>query len=470
MASITPELVKKERTFRYGFLLAPEQEGLADDDVKDWPGLRLHGFQLWVHPEASLRLIHLRQGSVAFIGDVFVAHSGRTLEEIADDVLSDRWESYDDLSGRFAAIALTGDSVRVANDPFGSRTVSYRLGARAIVSSHSALLARAIGEPLSPSWQAYKDSPEQRAKKTRFLPGDATMYDRIVQLPPNNYLNAVSGKTTRFWPRRPIESVDIETFMAVADEYFTNFALFLGRTYTPVIGLTGGGDSRTLIAALKRFGLNPRLLTWNTLPSAENARLPRIIAHLGLEHSYLDVASRETDAVINAFREAAYVSAGYSRWRAWLPARSALTAGPRDVFVRGLGGEILGSAYHTSQVRSRGSRSEVFEDLFLTTAVVAPSDTYVERTRTAIQQFMDRANYDAELFGVDPGALYYWEQRMANWAAILLAEQDPGMPSLVGFNSRRLYEAAWGLPDDIRFGKSFMRSFMATYDKVLSEL
>jgi hypothetical protein len=296
------------------------------------------------------------------------------------------------------------------------------------------------------------------------------MYDGIVQLAPNNYVDVVRGETVRYWPRRAVGSVRFDEFKVIADEYFENFARYLERTYTPVIGLTGGGDSRTLIAALRTFGLKPKTVTWNTLPAAENARLGDIIAHLGLEHSYLDVTSKDVDALVSAFREAAFVSAGHTRWRAWLPARSGLTAGPRDVFVRGLGGEILGSAYHTSQVRSRGSFEELFEGLFFTTAVTDPSESYRGQTRAAIRGFMKRANYDGELFGADPGSLYYWEQRMANWASILLAEQDPGMPSLVGFNSRRLYEAAWGLPDDIRFGKNFMLRFMAAYDDVLAKL
>ena len=73
-------------------------------------------------------------------------------------------------------------------------------------------------------------------------------------------------------------------------------------------------------------------------------------------------------------------------------------------------------------------------------------------------------------FGYEPSDLFYWEHRMGMWGACMLNEMDPAMPSLVGFGPRRLYAAAFGLPDTERFGKELQARLLERDDPELYRL
>jgi asparagine synthetase B (glutamine-hydrolysing) len=461
-----------ELAFRFGFLLYPVGTPVDLTAVRDWNRLRVAGFALWAHPEASVRVVHTLGGDVVFIGDVFVAHGSDSIDSIADRVVAGAdFDALNQLSGRFAMIVATDSGARVFHDPFGSRTIFYRTRGSRIVASHSLLLAQASAAAMSESMCAYVKSPEHLAKSTRFLPGDLTMFENIVGLPANNYYDFEQGGTFRYWPRGPVPSTSVESFNDLVREYFANYSRFLARTYTPVLGLTGGVDSRAVIAALRSNGMRLRLTTWDRLPADETSVVKTMAAHLGAEHSFMDVSLKSQEPAFERLRTAADINTGLWRGRSYLTAQMGLAARDTDVFVRGLGGEILRGSYHSSQVRyDSADVLEFFLRLYMTGRVKRPSPWYRKVTEEAFRGFMQRSNYAAAAGHVDPGDLVYWEQRMSMWAANLHNETDPAMPSHTGINSRRLYAAAWGLPGPQRFGKTLLRTVTTMFDPEFAAL
>ncbi|HWM30653.1 MAG TPA: hypothetical protein VNO69_02985 [Methyloceanibacter sp.] len=72
---------------------------------------------------------------------------------------------------------------------------------------------------------------------------------------------------------------------------------------------------------------------------------------------------------------------------------------------------------------------------------------------------MERAYYASlEESGYDINDIFYWEQRIGMWGAAMHNEMDAAVLSLTGYNSRRLYALALGLPREQRLSKDLLRN------------
>lgn len=456
--------------YRFGFICFRRNEAAGFRLPNGWTGADLGEFRVLTHPEASVRVLRYRWGTAIVVGEVFVAHGAVDLEEVLDRIAAGRVEYLDRLGGRFALL-LVGDSWgRAFHDPMGSRTISYTLDGALVVGSHSTLVAEVTGESIWPAMKAYLTSDEYRAKRTRFLPGDRTMFENVVRLAPNNSLDLMSGQTQRYWPRREIDATSLEDFYSTFDEYLKRYAAYLRKFSTPVLGLTGGVDSRTLIAGLGHHGAALRLVTWDRLPAEETRRLRPMIEHLGWPHHLLDVSYKSDDASFKALRRAANLNSGYWRGASYLTAQTGLDASPSDVFVRGLGGEIISGFYTSASLRSGEDVLAMLVRHYYTRAVKRPSHENLQFTTKAFEGFMTRANYHAPFFNVPAHELSYWEHRMGMWGAELNNEFDPAMPAHAGMNSRELFRVAWGLPESDRRGKELLVNVIRRYDPALAEM
>lgn len=459
------------RSYRFGFLCLPPTFRPVEV-VKDWTRIQVPGRTVLVHPETSHHMItDAADRTVLAIGDIFVAHGRRELEQSMLDVASGDHSVFDDLSGRFALFIFDDKRPSVINDPLGSQAVFYSGGEHVLVASHSALIAEVLGCLKSSLIKRYMASEEYRARTTRFLPGDLTLYDGVHLLIPNNELSLTTGQTRRYWPRSSTVKSDYAEILELWDEYFSAYAKFLSPRYRPVVGLTGGVDSRSIIATLRSKQLEMRYETWDKMPMDEANRIPGIVAHLGGEHRWIDMSRRSDDPEFLAIREAAKGAAGFTRGTPLLPAQMAEGAGNRDLFIYGHGSGVFGGVF------SRKRKTWLPEDPVKLAYTLYAGDVrhnagpeYRKFTMQAIEGFFARGNYAAGVHDADIGDLIYWESRMGNWASQQLAAVSVGLQAHAALNSRRLFQAFWGAEIEARTDKKFQRSIMKHYDPTLAEL
>lgn len=464
--------MQNDLAYRFGFLsLYRHGVGTAPAAVSQWNRLRLAAHDLYIHPESSVQSVATARGDLTVaIGDVFVAHGARALDELLLSVAGGDREPLEDLSGRFALFLVTAGEVTALHDPLGSQSLFYaRTGG--VAGSHAALLAETLDVPQSRTVRRYMTLPEYKARNTRFLPGDLSLFDEVALLPPNNEVHLPSARTTRYWPVRPTQETSTDEAFAVWDEYFTRYAEFLAPRYRPILGLTGGTDSRSVIATLRSKGIGLRCETWDSMPAQERDRIDPMVSHLGVEHRWLDLGHREDSSRFRELRTAAQKAAGFTRGTPLLPALMDDTAGTRDIFLYGHGSGVM-----------RGSFSRLFKPwlpeeplkrhyaLYSGPKRKEASREYERFTLGALKDFLVRANYGAELHGADIGDLFYWEQRMANWAALQIATFAVTVQSHAALNSRRLFSTFWGIPGEARSAKLLNKEILRHYDPVLADL
>lgn len=461
-----------DRLYRFGFVVVREDDkSELPEALVNWHVMRVDGWKLFLHPESLYKVVEDLEGRRAVaVGDVFVAHGPSTVDDHLLALAGGGRQSMDDLSGRFAVLLFATGTMTVLNDPLGSQTVFYSTAGEC-AGSHAALVAEVLGIPKSRGVLRYMATDEYKSRTTRFLPGDLSLFEGVRLLIPNNEIELPEARTRRYWPRRPVKHTQTSDVLTLWDEYFTHYAAYLAPRYRLVLGLTGGMDSRTIIATLRAKGMSPRYETWDAMNEKERSRIPAMVEHLQGPHRWIDMKRRSGEPEFRQIREAAKLAAGYTRGTPLLPAQVAEGAGPRDLFLYGHGSAVASGAY------SRAAKPWMPEDrlqraytLYAGNARKNASKEYEEFTLQAFREFFDRGNYSVDLYGVDEGDLLYWEHRMANWASLQIATFAVGVNSHAAFNSRRVFEAFWGAGNEHRLDKAIHRHIMAHYDPTLASM
>jgi hypothetical protein len=466
--------------YRFGFACVVASELPSGDLWKAlrswWNPIQIRDLLVLAHPEVPVTLI---SDSALLIGHAFAVGGKRSAQDLLETAIaagsdSVLHETLDILSGRFTLITSQGGG-RVYHDAFGSRTVFYRLGKPPCIASHDGLIAGLFGAAGDPLAEALRREPEYVSRGVTYLPGDLSVHDGIRALAPNNFYDISAGRPVRYWPRVLRQNTTLDQFYSYADTYFSSFAAsLLSNHITPVLGVTPGVDSRAIVAAFRHNSLPAKYVTWSdyALPEQDMPIVERIVSYLGGQHTFLRAKAQADDETFRSISELAGRNVGHFRGRSRLTAHMhRVFGGKRDlVFIRGYGGEIIRGFYNiTKRPIEALSVAELVRAYNSGLKVKHPSERYIKLVSEAVEQFMLRANYEglAE-FGYDLNDLYYWESRMGMWGSSMHNEMDAAMLSMTGFNSRRLFESAFGLKRSERLTKGILLDMTRRYDEGLA--
>lgn len=404
------------------------------------------------------------------LGDIFVAHGERTLHAAIREFARGDLGVIEELSGKFAILSFEGGELTVLNDPLGSQGVYYSDHAP-VVGSHAALVAELLSIPRSRGTAEFMALDDYKRRTTKFLPGDLTVFDGVRMLVPNNEVEVGSGRTRRYWPFTAGAPSTRARASAAWDEYFTRYAEFLAPRYTPVLGVTGGADSRSIIATLRSKGRDLRYETWDRVSPEERERIGAMVAHLGGDHRWVasggGSASPQFEEVVRASARAG----GYARGGANLVASIAADARPNELFIYGHGTGVMRGSFNTEiKPWLPEDPLKLAYRLYAGPARKNASTPFRRFTMRAFKEFLDRGNYGDVAGNADIGDLLYWESRMANWAGPMIAAHSIALNAHAGFNSRRLFRAFWGIREESRYNKDLNRDITRHYDSTLAGL
>lgn len=465
--------------FTRGFVAYLGECPFKYDKPPEWQEQKIGELCIWAPCTTRITVIHTALGYAGIIGDAYCLTDNTSVESTLIDLLKHKnWRSLDSLSGRFAAIICTPSAVQVCQDAFGARTVYYIDNGNSL-SSHSALLARFMNFSVDKITKQFVASPEYAARGVGYLPGVATMYKEIFCLTPNTFLDLKLGRPKRFWPSSDRISIHKDDFLNAVQIYFQKFSDELTRSNRrPILGLTGGVDTRAVIAGLHGNNVRMRLLTWTggRLPEAERPVVIEMAEHLKFPHDFLDPSPIAKTDIDKTILDASNISTGFCRGRSKLTLAMSTYKDINDIFIRGYGGEII-RGFYNRHLLDRGSSAnfeaglcETLSSLYITKKNKNSSFEFKEFVSLATHDYLDRTVFPVDCRGYDPLDVFYWEQRMGVWGANMHNELDSAMDSWTGVNSRVLYEMAFGLSKEYRLGKKIMLDMTSLYDKELAEM
>lgn len=469
--------------FRFGFVCAPSGETacLPDEVKRGWTFRRFGDLDLHLHPETGVQRAGITGHRFLLAGDLPGAPlaerlrplgGGATGAPAGDAAVLDL---IDGMSGRFALFWSSGGTTRLLADAAGSRAIFYARAPFPAAASHAELVPRPDGAAPDAAVAKLIEAPEYRALRVRYLPGDATILDGVFALPPNHALDLGSGRVSRFWPRRATPRATAAGFGETCSQYLRRLRRDLeAQGRTALFGLTGGIDSRALFSAWTEAGTAFETVTWlapNFSPG-ERPITERLAHELGRPHAYLDLAAHAPGRAAAIAQR----NAGRHRGKARLAEAMHGAYGHREglVFVRGLGAAILRGFYNDPRradapLRDLSPREMARAYHSGLKRGAAPGPGWLALGERLFEEHAARIGLAAApAFGHDPSDLFYWEHRLARMGADMLIEMDPAMPTLVGFNDRRLFEAALGLPARDRFSKTLLLEVTGRHDPALA--
>lgn len=471
------------RLFRFGFIAYPVADEPKGGSVwralmRHWHACDIAGIRLRWHPQARLSVLPSPAGAIVRVGDAF-SLGPRTVDDIIaalgrEAEGSTRYDAIDELSGRFALLLISAQGIGVLNDAFGARSVFYRAQGCIAIASHAALLAHAFGIPRRADVATLMRSPHYAKRGVKYLPGHATVYEDVRALIPNHLLDASTRRQRRYWPRTARSASTLESFTDHCLQYLAALAEFFRNSgRTPVVGITGGIDSRVLVAAFKAAGVEFRGVTWRGgyLRDDEVETVDAIHRGLAMNHVEIDPGRFAAGVVAEAGRRN---GGNFRRASPLIEGMHAQFAdAPHAIFVRGYGGEILRGFYNPiappKSAFGAAEMARLYGDVASSAGATAAS--YRAAVTRCFADFHEAGGFDkVGDLGYDPHDVFYWEHRMGMWGSAMLNEMDPAIYSLVGFNSRRMYELAFGLPSAQRLTKDLLRTIVARIDPWLAGL
>ncbi|MBS3803300.1 MAG: hypothetical protein KGY54_02050 [Oleiphilaceae bacterium] len=197
-------------------------------------------------------------------------------------------------SGSWILILETENYSRIYLDPCGSLSLVY-LSDKSVAASTTGLLL---------DDQAYVDNFDQGlyealgVEKNGWFPAGLTAHHGVKRLLANHYLDLRSRQTKRHWPRQDFTStLPLSKAAERISQLITAAVEAMKNDGPTVLAITGGKDSRMLLAGCRNSLANIDLITMDLPGSERDVYLAKKVTALGKEmkHSVLPciLASRE---------------------------------------------------------------------------------------------------------------------------------------------------------------------------------
>ena len=428
---------------------------LAPRPLEEFTGWHHHaageGFHLYAHPELPVQEIVQGRTRLTLIGYLIdPLHPERNDAEILCNIGAevekggDLHDATELMGGRWILLLHRAGMHLLIPDSCGLRQAYYGRTAdgKLFVASQPGLMERIPGVRVGDSLLVDRFGPEPPT----ILPSGEMQVFRLL---PNHRLDLVSGRSIRFWPRKPFSDITREEGVARSGPIFRQELAAVVNRYDVACTLTAGFDSRIMLSALHGREKQVRFYVNRHIEHPEHYRdqvIPsQIAADLGLDFRIIDTRQPAEDW----FREIFLSNCSY--------------------FIEGVGGENRApelAAVYRSDVKDRMGVSGVVSELTRAYFYTGKSNIPYPKSITASsleglnvwwgkRNRVDRKDLEAwlreartveELFRIPLLDLFYWEHLLGRILATMLMEYDLVSEHCAPYNNRLLLSTILQVP------------------------
>ncbi len=358
----------------------------------------------------------------------------------ADDVFG----NLADKCGRYVVIIKFGDEFRIFSDSCGLRPVFFYQDNddKIWCASQPHLIAKALG------LQMNEDIRRQLYSKPLFrggeywFPGTVTLFDGVLHLLPNHYLNVHSGKVIRYWPRTKLEPLSVSECIPTLSEILSNIIEGASYRFNLAFAISCGFDSRTLFSCSRKVANKIRYFSFSPIYPRNtfyDASIPARMAHdLGLRHDIIFLPSSIDKSFIDVFQKSVFPARKKKLLNAWAFYDHFKKENQDFLVISGDFSDI------TKRSRVRFPKTPKFLINGSTLAAMARMPSIKIATEEFSKWLSSVKSLDK--FNINILDLMHWEQRMANWGAQTLCEYDIIHESLCPFTCRSYIEYMLRVP------------------------
>lgn len=367
---------------------------------------------------------------------------------VSDNALFDYLDS---LCGKYVIFLKQGERLRVFHDAGATRVVYYRRDFTAI-ASHARLVTNLEASPL-PFGGSYH--------------GNGTPFHDVKILFANNYLDLLSGKSVRYWPRGPLPTYSVDDAAEIILDLALSAVKGLPEGSDVRASLTAGLDSRTSLAVLRKSGVPFSTYTYRTTAKADIAMGFELARIFRLTHTLVDTPKADPD-LKSALDEASYYR---STAHSVMGLRSHFDK-PKPVAIISNLLEIGQGYYQKLKNKESPDSPEAMQRLYMSTGirrrpdVIAYSvDKLMAEGLPFFEDVFEDTDFKSAMNYVSAFDLFYWEHRMSSWHSNQMLERDFFTEGFVIFNSRLALQASLGVPLQDRLECNVFRKIMRICDE-----
>jgi len=409
-------------------------------------------YHLYSHPDLSVSYREQDGVGIVLLGYIFDSiNYGKTDEEIVEDILkrSRTFESFLEAikpySGRYIFLYLIQETFYVMHDPLGLREIYYCTSMNRIICGSQPNLIRQYSNPNIDVSQNHRicrffEYDRKKVRSGRFWIGDETYFEGIKHLLPNHYLDVSDLKAKRYWPTKELATIDLHEAVERSCAFLRGMLKAASIRYELMMAVTGGTDSRTLLAASKEikekiyYFIN-RHKNLNDkhpdiyIPTAIFNRI-KVPFHLHSVEGEIDQGFRQI------FLDNTFLSNDFN-----LPAIYNIYFKHHGNRLNILGVGEIGRTFF-------GHEPKNLDGFYLARLLKIKDSPYaVEQC----QKWLEAARPYARKCKVNILTLLLWEQLLGNWGVVGNSESDIAIEEFDPFNSHYLYEMMLGV--DLKYSK-----------------
>lgn len=427
-----------------------------------------NGFWLFVHPDLDVTITTKGRKRAWLIGYILDPDFPElSNEEVLAQVLLKMDSMHfsraaDRFGGRWVLLVTEGTWLRLFTDPAGYRQVCYtdvKHVNEVICASQPGLIARRLGFELSPEAQRFKEDVFP-AEPQYWWPGDTTGYREIRHLPPNHFLDLLTGHRFRFWPNRFLPKRILSDAVKEAAPLLSGMMRAAALRFSLGISLTAGRDTRLILAASREICDEVIFFTlqyWELTDKSPDIQTPkRLLNRLGLSHQLI----RSPTKMSSDFNTVYFQNVDNAR-AVYGPLAQGLWEGLADEMVIVKGNTIpIGKCNYRKRAYKYGYNPESVrpEDITRLTQIGMGHPFAL----AAYRHWYEGAKIR---YGISLLDLLWWEDRECRWQGMSQLEWDITNETFVPFNCRTFLEIMLSLAEsdregpDYRFHEALTRAF-----------
>jgi hypothetical protein len=435
--------------YRRQFILGPHYK----ENLQNWKHEKVNdNYYLSVHPDLQISKVSWGNNFLIMLGYILDPYNtsfdnNQILNLILKDIknIDEVFKKLERMCGRFVMIIKVDNDFRIFNDTTGMRQIFYYKDSHNHLwcASQPSIIAEHLN--LDVEKEIYDELFKLSifSKTTEYwYPGNSTIFKDIFHLTPNHYINLDQLNIVRYWPRKKIKNRSYNECLQNSVLLLENLIEAATNRFNLALGISAGYDSRLVLAAGKK--VSDKIFYFTHIKEDSDVNMDDVsipadlLARLNIQHHVIKIP----DKMDSDFEKLSRTNVTTAR------TTKVFNTYALFEYFKNEKKEIVLSSGNISEIAKRNVRRLPRLPNFLINGFILSSVANMNGSRFAIKKFKDWFVSAKETlkFGIKIFDLFYWEQRMANWAAMTFSEMDINFENFSPFNCRELLENMISLP------------------------
>lgn len=417
------------------------------DSFPTWEKIILgKNIHITAHPDLEINTAKKGDIELALLGFMFDSQNYKSSNKnILNHIIKN--DSFEEIvratyryAGRWILIYTYKNESKLLHDPAGLRQIFHcNIDENIWCSAQPHILAKIFNKAKRDSKDitSFINSRAFELNERSWI-GDDTIYSDIYHLPPNHYLDINDNTVIRYWPNEKIQELPFGEVVESSAKILSELLKAAKNRYDTAQIITGGWDTRVLLAASKSFSEKQSYFI-HKLPdmddSHEDILIPKEIAsNNNLNFDIIDCTEYDKDFDKINTQNVYLVQSDKKKFQYYNYFRDF----ENILIISGNVSPLIKEQYHS------------IDKINVTNLARLMHYQNDKLAKKAISNWLNNVKDITITFDISIESLFYWELRFGTWASMFNSELDIATEEFSPYNCRDLINIMHSVPAKYR--------------------